>query len=128
MIDAWGKTTVRASDTPGFIVNRIARPYYGEALRIYEEGIADMATIDWAMREVGGFKMGPFELMDFIGNDINFAATRAVFEGTYFDPRYKPFVTQQRLRGGFFGKKSGRGYYDYSPGQNTRSPFGPRAR
>lgn len=117
LIDAWGKTTVRATDTPGFIVNRIARPYYGEALRIYEEGIADMATIDWAMRELGGFKMGPFELMDFIGNDINFAATRSVFEGTYFDPRYKPFATQQRLfEAGFFGRKSGRGYYDYSPG------------
>ena len=123
LIDAWGKTTVRATDTPGFIVNRIARPYYGEALRIYEEGIADMATIDWAMRELGGFKMGPFELMDFIGNDINFAATRSVFEGTYFDPRYKPFVTQQRLfEAGFFGRKSGRGYYDYSPGAKLPEP------
>ncbi len=123
LIDAWGKTTVRASDTPGFIVNRIARPFYGEALRIFEEGIADMPTIDWAMRELGGFKMGPFELMDFIGNDINFAATRAVFEGTYFDPRYKPFVTQQRLfEAGFFGKKSGRGYYDYSPGASLPEP------
>ena len=124
LIDAWGKTTVRASDTPGFIVNRIARPYYGEALRIYEEGIADMATIDWAMREFGGFKMGPFELMDFIGNDINFAATRSVFEGTYFDPRYKPFVTQQRLfEAGFLGRKSGRGYYDYSPGAKQPKPI-----
>ncbi len=128
LIDAWGKTTVRASDTPGFIVNRIARPYYGEALRIYEEGIADMPTIDWAMREVGGFKMGPFELMDFIGNDINFAATRSVFEGTYFDSRYKPFVTQQRLfEAGFFGKKSGRGYYDYSPGAKHPEPVQDRA-
>jgi len=124
LIDAWGKTTVRASDTPGFIVNRVARPYYGEALRIYEEGIADMATIDWAMREVGGFRMGPFELMDFIGNDVNFAATRSVFEGTYFDPRYKPFVTQQRLfDAGFFGKKTGRGYYDYSPGAKQPEPI-----
>jgi len=128
LIDAWGKTTVRASDTPGFIVNRIARPYYGEALRIYEEGIADMATIDWAMREVGGFKMGPFELMDFIGNDINFAATRSVFEGTYFDPRYKPFVTQQRLfEAGFLGRKSGRGYYDYSAGAKQPEPIQDRA-
>jgi 3-hydroxybutyryl-CoA dehydrogenase len=123
LIDAWGKTTVRASDTPGFIVNRVARPYYGEALRIYEEGIADMPTIDWAMRELGGFKMGPFELMDFIGNDINFAATRSVFEGTFFDPRYKPFVTQQRLfEAGFFGRKSGRGYYDYSAGAKMPEP------
>jgi 3-hydroxybutyryl-CoA dehydrogenase len=123
LMNAWGKTTVRASDTPGFIVNRIARPYYGEALRIYEEGIADMPTIDWAMREIGGFKMGPFELMDFIGNDINFAATRAVFEGTYFDPRYKPFVTQQRLfEAGFFGRRTGRGYYDYSPRATPPEP------
>jgi len=123
LIDAWGKTTVRATDTPGFIVNRIARPYYGEALRIYEEGVADMATIDWAMREFGGFKMGPFELMDFIGNDINFAATRSVCEGTYFDPRYKPFVTQQRLfEAGFLGRKSGRGYYDYTPGVKQPEP------
>jgi 3-hydroxybutyryl-CoA dehydrogenase len=128
LIDAWGKTTVIATDTPGFIVNRVARPYYGEALRIYEEGIADTATIDWAMRELGGFKMGPFELMDFIGIDINFAATRAVFEGTYFDPRYKPFVTQQRLlEAGFLGRKSGRGYYDYSPGAKRPDPIQDRA-
>ena len=123
LMQAWGKTAVVASDTPGFIVNRIARPFYGEALRIYEEGIADMPTIDWAMREIGGFRMGPFELMDFIGNDINFAATRSVFEGTYFDPRYRPFVTQQRLvEAGFFGRKSGRGYYDYSPGAKQPEP------
>ena len=117
LVDSWGKTTVLASDTPGFIVNRVARPFYGEALRIYEEGIADMPTIDWAMRELGGFRMGPFELMDFIGNDINFAVTRSIFEATYFDPRYKPSVTQQRLfEAGLFGRKSGRGYYDYTPG------------
>jgi 3-hydroxybutyryl-CoA dehydrogenase len=123
LIDAWGKTTVVASDTPGFIVNRIARPFYGEALRIYEEGIADIPTIDWAMRELGGFKMGPFELMDFIGNDINFAATRAVFEGTYFDQRYKPFVTQQRLfEAGLLGRKTGRGYYDYSKDATPPEP------
>jgi 3-hydroxybutyryl-CoA dehydrogenase len=117
LVDSWGKTTVLASDTPGFIVNRVARPFYGEALRIYEEGIADMPTIDWAVRELGGFKMGPFELMDFIGNDVNFAVTRSIFEATYFDPRYKPSVTQQRLfEAGLFGRKSGRGYYDYTPG------------
>jgi 3-hydroxybutyryl-CoA dehydrogenase len=122
-VDSWGKTTVLAADTPGFIVNRIARPFYGEALRIYEEGIADMATIDWAMRDVGGFKMGPFELMDFIGNDVNFAVTRSVFEAMYFDPRYKPSVTQQRLfEAGFFGRKSGRGYYDYGPGVEMPEP------
>jgi 3-hydroxybutyryl-CoA dehydrogenase len=123
LVDSWGKTTVLASDTPGFIVNRVARPFYGEALRIYEEGIADMPTIDWAMRELGGFKMGPFELMDFIGNDVNFAVTRSVFEATYFDPRYKPSVTQQRLfEAGFFGKKTGRGYYDYGPDAKTQQP------
>ena len=123
LVDRWGKTTVLASDTPGFIVNRIARPFYGEALRIYEEGIADFATIDWAMRELGGFKMGPFELMDFIGNDINYSATRAVFEATYFDSRYKPFLTQQRLfEAGLLGKKTGRGYYDYTPGATMPQP------
>ncbi len=128
LIDSWGKTTVLASDTPGFIVNRVARPFYGEALRIYEEGVADMPTIDWAMRELGGFKMGPFELMDFIGNDVNFAVTRSIFEATYFDPRYKPSVTQQRLfESGFFGKKSGRGYYDYAPGATVPAPTEDRA-
>jgi 3-hydroxybutyryl-CoA dehydrogenase len=115
LVDAWGKSTVLASDTPGFIVNRIARPFYGEAIRIYEEGIADMPTIDWAMRELGGFKMGPFELMDFIGNDINLAATKSVYEATFQDPRFKPTLTQQRLNdAGFLGRKTGRGYYDYS--------------
>lgn len=123
LIDAWGKTTVIASDTPGFIVNRIARPFYGEALRIYEEGIAGMSTIDWAMREIGGFKMGPFELMDFIGNDINFAATKSVYEATFHDSRFKPFITQQRLfDAGFFGRKTGRGYYDYSEGAGVPEP------
>ena len=121
LIDSWGKTTVLASDTPGFIVNRIARPYYGEAIRIYEEGIADPATIDWAMRELGGFKMGPFELMDFIGNDVNLAATTAVFEGTNFDPRYKPSVTQKRLvDAGHLGRKTGRGHYEY--GEEAKRP------
>ena len=128
LIDSWGKTTVLASDTPGFIANRVARPFYGEALRIYEEGIADMPTIDWAMRELGGFRMGPFELMDFIGNDVNFAVTRSIFEATYFDPRYKPSVTQQRLfEAGFFGRKSGRGYYDYAPGMTAREATRDRA-
>src|SRR6266542_309849 len=123
LVDAWGKTTVLASDTPGFIVNRIARPFYGEALRIYEEGIASMATIDWAMRDIGGFRMGPFELMDFIGNDINFAATSSVFAGTFNDPRYKPTITQQRLvDAGFLGRKTGRGYYDYREGAQQPEP------
>jgi 3-hydroxybutyryl-CoA dehydrogenase len=74
-------------------------------------------TIDWAMKELGGFRMGPFELMDFIGNDVNYAVTRSVFEGMFYDPRYKPSITQRRLvESGFLGKKSGRGYYDYREG------------
>ncbi|HUQ48094.1 MAG TPA: 3-hydroxyacyl-CoA dehydrogenase NAD-binding domain-containing protein [Gemmatimonadaceae bacterium] len=123
LVQAWGKSTVVASDTPGFIVNRIARPYYGEALRIYEEGIADMATIDWAMRQLGGFKMGPFELMDFIGNDVNLAATKSVYESMFHDSRFKPTLTQQRLfDAGFLGRKTGRGYYDYSEGAEAPKP------
>ena len=123
LIDSWGKTTVIASDTPGFIVNRIARPFYGEALRMYEEGIADMPTIDWAMRELGGFRMGPFELMDFIGNDINLAATKSVYEALFHDSRFRPSLTQQRLvDSGFLGKKAGRGYYDYAEGAIKPEP------
>lgn len=115
IIDSWQKKTVIAKDTPGFIVNRIARPFYGEALRIYEEGIADFATIDWAMKHFGNFRMGPFELMDFIGNDVNYAVTETVFKAFYYDPRYKPSFTQRSLaEAGWLGKKSGRGYYNYN--------------
>jgi len=115
IIDSWGKVTVVAKDTPGFIVNRVARPFYGEAIRIYEEGVADFATIDWAMREIGGFRMGPFELMDYIGNDINYTVTESVFSSFYFDSRYKPSFTQKRMmEAGYLGKKTARGYYDYS--------------
>lgn len=117
LIDSWGKRTVITKDTPGFIVNRVARPFYGEALRIYEEGIADFASIDWAMKELGGFKMGPFTLMDFIGNDINYAVTASVFEAFYYDPRYKPSFTQKRhAEAGWLGRKTKRGYYNYAEG------------
>jgi 3-hydroxybutyryl-CoA dehydrogenase len=113
LMQAWGKTPVVCKDTPGFIVNRVARPFYGEAIRIYEEGIADMPTIDAAMKSVG-FKMGPFELMDLIGNDINFTVTKTVWEAFFYDPRYKPSFTQQRqVESGRLGRKSGRGYYQY---------------
>lgn len=114
-ISDWKKTVAVAKDTPGFIVNRVARPFYGEALRIYEEGKADFATIDWAMKTFGGFRMGPFELMDFIGHDVNYVVTETVFTAFYFDPRYKPSFTQKRLtEAGFLGKKSGRGFYNYA--------------
>ncbi|MDQ6611345.1 MAG: 3-hydroxyacyl-CoA dehydrogenase NAD-binding domain-containing protein [Gemmatimonadota bacterium] len=117
LIDGWGKITVHATDTPGFIVNRVARPFYSESLRLLEEGVADIATIDWAMREFGKFRMGPFELMDLIGNDVNFAVTSSVFEGMFFDSRYRPANTQRRMvESGLLGRKSGRGYYDYRDG------------
>ena len=123
LVETWRKTTVIASDTPGFIVNRVARPYYGEAIRLYEEGVADIATIDWALKTAGGFRMGPFELMDFIGHDVNFAVTRSVFEGTWYDPRYRPSVTQQRLvEAGWLGRKAGRGFYDYTPDAPQPAP------
>jgi 3-hydroxybutyryl-CoA dehydrogenase len=123
LVDRWGKITVTAKDTPGFIVNRVARPFYGEALRILEEGIADVATIDWAMKEIGGFRMGPFELMDYIGNDINYVVTETVFKEFFYDPRYKPSFTQKRMtEAGWLGRKSGRGYYDYSEGAENPEP------
>lgn len=123
LIDSWKKVTVVTKDTPGFIVNRVARPFYGEAIRIYEEGIADMATIDWAMKEIGGFKMGPFELMDYIGNDINYTVTETVWTAFYYDPRYKPSFTQKRMmEAGYLGRKSGRGYYNYAEGATNADP------
>jgi len=114
IISDWKKVVAVAKDTPGFIVNRVARPFYGEALRIYEEGIADTATIDWAMKKFGNFRMGPFELMDFIGHDVNYTVTETVFASFYFDPRYKPSLTQKRLvEAGWLGKKTGYGFYNY---------------
>jgi 3-hydroxybutyryl-CoA dehydrogenase len=115
LIKDWNKTPVIAKDTPGFIVNRIARPFYGEAMRIAEERLATPAEIDEAMRQFGGFKMGPFELMDYIGHDVNYAVTHAVWTAMYYDPRYKPSSLQAALvKSGWLGKKSGLGFYDYS--------------
>lgn len=123
IIDSWSKLTVVCKDTPGFIVNRVARPFYGEALRIYEEGLADFATIDWAMTELAGFRMGPFTLMDYIGNDINYTVTETVFAAFYYDPRFKPSFTQKRhMEAGFLGRKTGRGFYDYTEGVTLPSP------
>lgn len=123
LISSWGKTTVVAKDIPGFIVNRVARSFYGEAIRIYEEGIADFATIDWAMKTVGGFKMGPFELMDFIGNDINYKVTESIWTQFFYEPRFKPSLTQKRLfEAKWFGRKTGKGYYDYTSGAILPEP------
>lgn len=114
LIESWGKAVVVARDTPGFIVNKVARPYYGEAIRILEEGIADIFTIDQAMTS-HGFKMGPFTLMDFIGHDVNYRVTESVWKSFYFDSKYRPSFTQLRLvEAGFLGRKSGRGFYNYS--------------
>jgi 3-hydroxybutyryl-CoA dehydrogenase len=131
LMESWGKTPVITKDTPGFIVNRVARPFYGEALRIYEEqwlgipsGEAGIATIDWAMKEFGGFKMGPFELMDYIGNDVNYAVTESVFTAFYYDPRYRPSITQRRYsEAGWLGRKSGRGYYNYAADSIKAEPI-----
>lgn len=120
---AWGKTPVHAKSTPGFIVNRVARPYYAEALRIVGEGGADCATLDAVMREAGGFRMGPFELMDMIGHDVNFAVTRSVWSAFYNDPRFTPSLIQQELvEAGFHGRKTGRGFYDYRQGAERPEP------
>jgi len=120
---AWGKVPVRAGSTPGFIVNRCARPFYGEALRLLGERAAEPATIDAVMREAGGFRMGPFELMDLIGLDVNYAVTQSVWEAFFHDPRYTPSAWQRELvAAGFLGRKSGRGFYSYAAGAEKPAP------
>ena len=121
LMESWGKTPVIAKDVPGFIVNRIARPFYGEALRIAEENIATPEQIDDAMRTLGNFKMGPFELMDLIGIDINFSVTKTVYADYFFDPKYKPSLLQQRMsEAKLHGRKTGKGFYDYA--ENAQKP------
>ncbi|WP_338771724.1 3-hydroxyacyl-CoA dehydrogenase PaaH [Massilia sp. METH4] len=128
---AWGKIPVHAKSTPGFIVNRVARPYYAEAWRLLNEGAADTATIDAVLREAGGFRMGPFELMDLIGHDVNYAVTKSVFDAFYGDPRFTPSVLQREMvDAGFLGRKTGRGFYRYAdnavPPQPKSEPNCPR--
>ncbi|RYD52237.1 MAG: 3-hydroxybutyryl-CoA dehydrogenase [Sphingobacteriales bacterium] len=123
LMQQWGKMPVQTKDTPGFIVNRLARPFYGEAIRIYEEGIASPATLDWAMTTLGGFRMGPFTLMDYIGHDVNYVVTETVWTSFFYDPRYKPSFSQKRLlEAGWLGRKTGRGFYEYAEGTVLPEP------
>ena len=115
LMKSWGKIPVIAKDVPGFIVNRIARPFYGEALRIVEENLATVEQVDDAMKTLGNFKMGPFELMDLIGIDVNFSVTKTVYQDYFYDPKYKPSLLQQRMsEAKLLGRKTGKGFYDYS--------------
>jgi 3-hydroxybutyryl-CoA dehydrogenase len=123
MVEAWGKTPVAVRSTPGFIVNRVARPFYGEALRALGEGAADVATIDAVMREAGGFRMGPFELIDLIGLDVNLAVSRSIHAAYHHDPRYTPSLIQQEMvDAGWLGRKAGRGFYDHGEGAAAPAP------
>ena len=123
LMESWGKTPVIAKDVPGFIVNRIARPFYGEALRIAEENIATPEQIDDAMRTLGNFKMGPFELMDLIGIDVNFSVTKTVYADYFYDPKYKPSLLQQRMsEAKLHGRKTEKGFYDYSENAQKTAP------
>ncbi len=125
---AWGKTAIKVASTPGFVVNRVARPFYGEALRAYEEQVASPATIDAILRESGGFRMGPLELTDLIGQDINYASARSVWEGYGNDPRYMPSLTQGELvAAGLLGRKTGRGFYSYDGSDKPSADQAPPA-
>lgn len=120
---AWGKSPVHAKSTPGFIVNRVARPYYAEGLRVVQEGGTDAATVDAVLRECGGFRMGPFELMDLIGHDVNYAVTNSVFDLYYKDERFLPSLLQKDLvDAGWLGRKTGRGFYDYAEVADKPAP------
>jgi 3-hydroxybutyryl-CoA dehydrogenase len=124
----WKKTPVRCKSSPGFIVNRVARPFYGEAFRVLESGGADVATIDLVLREAGGFKMGAFELLDLIGLDVNLMVTKSVWNAYFQDARFRPSLTQEEMvAGGLLGRKTGRGFYSYPEGCPIApaSPFGP---
>lgn len=126
---AWGKKPVYAKSTPGFIVNRVARPYYAEALRLLQENAADIATIDSVLREAGGFRMGPGELIDLVGHDVNFAVTCSVYDAYFGDPRFMPSLLQkERVAAGWFGRKTGKGFYDYGPNAQTPQPSTEAAR
>jgi 3-hydroxybutyryl-CoA dehydrogenase len=123
LMKEWGKVPVIAKDIPGFIVNRIARPFYGEGLRIVEENIATVEQVDDAMKTLGNFKMGPFELMDLIGVDVNFSVTKTVYKEYFYDPKYKPSLLQQRMsEAKLHGKKTGKGFYDYADGAVKTEP------
>ena len=120
---AWDKVAIRVSSTPGFVVNRVARPFYTEALRVVTEQAGDPATVDAVMRESGGFRMGPFELMDLIGLDVNLAVTRSVWTAFHYDPRYTPALVQEELvAAGRLGRKSGRGWFDYAENAAPTAP------
>lgn len=124
LMKSWKKIPVIAKDIPGFIVNRIARPFYGEALRIVEENIATPEQVDDAMRTLGNFRMGPFELMDLIGIDVNFAVTTTVYKDYFHDPKYKPSLLQQRMsEARLLGKKTGKGFYDYAESAAKPEPL-----
>jgi len=123
LVQDWGKEVVQAAATPGFIVNRVARPFYGEALRLAEEQAAGPATIDAVLTQAGGFAMGPFALMDLVGQDVNEAVTRSVWAGFGYDPRFAPSLLQRALvEAGRLGRKSGQGWYEYGEGAAPPSP------
>lgn len=120
---AWGKKPVHTKSTPGFIVNRVARPFYAESLRLLQEGAGDCASLDALLRDAGGFRMGAFELTDLIGHDVNYAVTCSVFDAYYGDFRFQPSLIQKELvDAGRFGRKSGRGFYDYAEGAERPAP------